>query len=518
MKKLNLIIVEDEPAILQGIVILVKRIDLPLHITGTYTNGQEALDDLPNAQPNIVMTDVQMPVMSGLELVKYMKSINYPAEYIILSGYAEFEYAQTALTLGVHHYLLKSPRISELREALTSLCDTIFKSYYNKYRLYFQDLLFQQFHLHENIPATENMNLQIFLYTLGPLLEKLPEESDAYFSHVSKSKTLQMLTTEFPKSYQHIWILNSNYPNTKIIVAANPEEYGLTPNKLYELFSTQTYASNMAVTLTVLPQLKNDQDLRDTFLSAVKYLQKFIQFGKSQLLYTIPDKPISITDTLSQPERDMLSKALNSQRVESVVEQYRYFTKNWMKDCLSQVECTSLTRRCLTEVCHSIASPKTAFEENALRETALSELFRITTHATSYDDFFDDCCQLIETLLTNSNCFPSDSQIDGTVELLYQHILANFTKDIDVNTFAKTHGYHPIYLITQFTKAKKLSPTKMIILLRINRAKELLLSTDMNLKDIADAIGYYDVSYFSRLFKEREGISPGTYRKAERNT
>ncbi len=83
------------------------------------------------------MTDVQMPVMSGLELVKYMKSINYPAEYIILSGYAEFEYAQTALTLGVHHYLLKSPRISELREALTSLCDTIFKSYYNKYRLYF---------------------------------------------------------------------------------------------------------------------------------------------------------------------------------------------------------------------------------------------------------------------------------------------------------------------------------------------------------------------------------------------
>lgn len=517
MKNLNLIIVEDEPAILQGIIMLVKRIDLPLCITGTYTNGQEALDDLSRARPDIVMTDVQMPVMSGLQLVEHMKSIGYPAEYLILSGYAEFEYAQTALTLGVHHYLLKSPRISELREALSSLCDTIFKSQYDKYRLYFQDLLFQQFHPHENIPTTQDMNLQIFLYTLGPLLEKLPEESDAYLSHISKSKTLQMLNTEFPKSYQHIWILNSYYPNTKIIIAANPEEYGLTSNKLYEFLKQQTYTSNMAITLTVLPLPENNQSFRDAFLFATKYLQKFIQFGKNQLLYALPGKATIITDTLLPTERDMLSKALTSQRVESVIEQYRYFTKSWMKESLSQVECTSLTRRCLTEVCCSISSSKNSFEENALRETALNELFHITTRATSYDEFFDNCCQLIENILTNSNCFLGDNQIDDIVESLYQHILANFSKDIDVNAFAKNHGYHPIYLITQFTKIKKLSPTKMIISLRITRAKELLLSTDMNLKDIADAIGYCDVSYFSRLFKEREGISPGTYRKTERS-
>lgn len=508
MEPLNLIIVEDEPAILQGIVMLVQKIALPLAITGTYSNGREALEDLNHSRPDIVMTDVQMPVMSGLALVEAMKAQGHPAEYIILSGYAEFEYAQTALKLGVHHYLLKSPRISEMKEALSSLCETIQAKRYDKYRRYFQDLLFQQFPPHTNLPGTEGLCLEIFLYTLGPLLETLPSESDSFRNHISKTKTLDLIHRNFPDSKGHVWILNGYSPNTKILLSSNSS---LKPAPLFTLLKQQAEGSGLPVTLLCLPRTENIPGLRDTLLYAMKHLQKSIRFGTNQLLTIAGDSPVSVIDTLSQAERDMLSKALHGKRPELLLKQYQYFSKTWIERGYSQAECTALTRRCLTEICWQLPEEEAA----ALEETALSQLFQITARAASYELFFEGCCQLIETILNHSNRFSGDSQVDDIVERLYQYINANFTQEVDVNAFAREHGYHPVYLITQFTKARKISPTKLIIQLRMSRAKELLRSTDLGLKDVADAVGYYDVSYFSRVFKEREGVSPGNFRKME---
>ena len=106
MHSVNLIVVEDEPAILSGIAAQIKRMDLPISITGIYLNGAEALKDLSNSKPDLIITDVQMPVMTGLELISRLKEQQYPAEYLVLSGYAEFEYVQKALRLNVSNYLL----------------------------------------------------------------------------------------------------------------------------------------------------------------------------------------------------------------------------------------------------------------------------------------------------------------------------------------------------------------------------------------------------------------------------
>ena len=82
MHSVNLIVVEDEPAILSGIAAQIKRMDLPLSITGIYLNGAEALKDLSNSKPDLIITDVQMPVMTGLELISRLKEQQYPAERI----------------------------------------------------------------------------------------------------------------------------------------------------------------------------------------------------------------------------------------------------------------------------------------------------------------------------------------------------------------------------------------------------------------------------------------------------
>ena len=107
MENVKLIIVEDEPAILRGIELLIGQIDLPIEIVGTYLKGQDALDEFEKVSPDIVLTDVQMPVITGLELIQEMKTRGYSAEYLILSSYAEFQYVQQAIKLDVRNYLLK---------------------------------------------------------------------------------------------------------------------------------------------------------------------------------------------------------------------------------------------------------------------------------------------------------------------------------------------------------------------------------------------------------------------------
>lgn len=514
MNPLNLIIVEDEPAILKGIVMLIRRIDLPLVITGTYSNGREALEDLKQSRPDIVMTDVQMPVMSGLQLVEKMKKLGYASKYIILSGYAEFEYARTAIRLGVNHYLLKSPRISELKDALSSLCGEIYETRYHEYRQCFQKLLFRQTRQAVDFPQIPKLRLRLYLCAFGPLLERLPEDVDSCHSCLDADEILALITARFPQSRGYIWILNGYTPGTKIILESDSAGQFLSPGCLYELLREQapreqTAPEQLPVTLICLPSAVDFPHLRDALLYAMKYLQRKIRFGESRLFTAPSGQSLSVTDTLSKAERDMLCEALNSHRTDLFVKHYLYFARDWRKRGCSQAECTALTRQCLSEICRSLPAEETV----GLEETALGELFRITASARSFESFFEKCSKLMEHILNSSGHFPEDSQVDDVAELLYRHILSDYGSKIDINGFAREHGYHPIYLITRFTRIKGISPTKLIIQLRLNQARELLTQTDMRLKDIAEAVGYYDVSYFSRVFKEREGISPGSYRK-----
>ncbi len=103
----KLLIVDDERIIREMISSRIAWDTLGVELVGTASNGLEAYDIIMDEYPDIVMTDIKMPGLSGIELLKKIKKINADVEFIILSGYGEFEYAQEAMRLGVQHYLLK---------------------------------------------------------------------------------------------------------------------------------------------------------------------------------------------------------------------------------------------------------------------------------------------------------------------------------------------------------------------------------------------------------------------------
>jgi YesN/AraC family two-component response regulator len=125
---LKLIIADDEPFILNSLCSSIEWIHFGIQLCAACADGIEAYHAILDENPDIVMTDIRMPGLSGLELIEKTQAINPETVFIILSGYQEFEYARTAMQYGVRHYLLKPCTCEKISEVLTTIVSSLQKS------------------------------------------------------------------------------------------------------------------------------------------------------------------------------------------------------------------------------------------------------------------------------------------------------------------------------------------------------------------------------------------------------
>lgn len=114
----TILIVEDEVRIRQGLANLIGKVGMGFHVVDTAENGYEGLQLITKLEPDIVITDIQMPKMDGLKMIEQAVGFGARCVFVVLSGYSEFEYARTAIRLGVKDYLLKPVNISMVKELL----------------------------------------------------------------------------------------------------------------------------------------------------------------------------------------------------------------------------------------------------------------------------------------------------------------------------------------------------------------------------------------------------------------
>lgn len=115
---MKIIIVEDEYHIRMGLSNYIKSIGEPYKVIGEAEDGQEGMLLIKKLYPDLVITDIRMPRLDGLKMISNIVACNMDVKFVILSGYAEFEYAQKGISLGVKEYLLKPVNVKELKETL----------------------------------------------------------------------------------------------------------------------------------------------------------------------------------------------------------------------------------------------------------------------------------------------------------------------------------------------------------------------------------------------------------------
>ncbi|WP_276357748.1 response regulator [Cohnella caldifontis] len=128
---LNLMIVDDEQRIRTGLERVLSKLPVPLNIAGSYANGMDALTAALRMDPcdlDMVITDIEMPVMNGLQFIEELRKYNPSLHIVILSGYSEFEYARKAIRFGISDYLLKPVDKTELLRLVAACAEAKDKS------------------------------------------------------------------------------------------------------------------------------------------------------------------------------------------------------------------------------------------------------------------------------------------------------------------------------------------------------------------------------------------------------
>jgi len=115
---MTVLIVDDEPLVRSSIRFTLQGIALRTHVVGEAENGEDALDQYRRLLPDVIITDIRMPGMNGLDFIAEVRRADPVTQFIIISGYAEFEYARQAMRHGVGDYVLKPIKARELEDAL----------------------------------------------------------------------------------------------------------------------------------------------------------------------------------------------------------------------------------------------------------------------------------------------------------------------------------------------------------------------------------------------------------------
>lgn len=160
---MRIVIVEDEVQTREGLSRLIERIDPRYRVVGSAANGQKGLELIYDKRPDVVITDIRMPQMDGLEMIESLARLNVTPKYIVISAFSEFSYARRAMSFGVSEYLLKPISMMELKQAMEKL-----------------ELQLQSERMHTNEQTLEQTIAAMVLGTDGTNSEALTKIAEKY--------------------------------------------------------------------------------------------------------------------------------------------------------------------------------------------------------------------------------------------------------------------------------------------------------------------------------------------------
>lgn len=512
----SVLVAEDEPIILNNIVKKVEKSCPGIQIAGKVQSGKDALSILRNIPVDILITDIEMPGMSGLELIRRVKSAFPQVHVIILSGYSNFEYARTALRYGVEDYLLKPVEQTVLAKLLHTLCGQIEQERIQSSRKILSLVLNGSVDsdasgtspcLSDALPYLfDTGGFILFYITLGNLplgFEETQTITNKTFLDIWQKINFEHCfnNTDLIK---HLWLIDDHSQIQKFLILHlsefhRPPEYFLLilKNFLTDIVSEMPFLVLAYKNMIPYQELWHKANL-------LRSLVKSCARPFSQVSLAVSDFDSFPTGDTGGLIKDMnLLFSLNSEA---------QFLR-----CIQETLPSSFQYppKVLTQCIQFIYDAMTAvFQIDSLECSSASAAFFSRLPSMSTADSMFTCLEAsLQELWKNAGSRITNSTF---CVRLAQYIEVNYTRQISLPELSAKFGYTASYINRIFKKEYGVSPLQYLTRLKISRAKEILQkSPDINIKSVAQSVGYDDARYFSRIFKSETGMTPSAW--AEEN-
>ncbi|MGG1516590.1 response regulator [Paenibacillus oryzisoli] len=520
----QVLLVDDEPRQLRAMSVIIKSLR-PQYEIHTAEDGQEALAVIAQSHIDIVMTDIRMPVMDGMELINTLSINNFKGKIVLITGYGDFNYAQQAIRVGVTDYLVKPLGKPELEQLLLKLENVLDYERQENRKLedierklvfsissYRQQLLFDW--LQGNADGAEvrtqftpgsvmNHGMLILMQVSKEILPLSKDKSTLFINWILQDalegiSLMSGLTTDAEGRF--ILLLAQSKSDTmyfKTIISKLEEklsDFQVEHGMKWTAGCVQVYEGNWALGNQIYDHARKAVD--SSFV---------VGEGKVIVYNDLSDIP-RIIDVFENETN--LSNAIQR----SNVEQMNTHINNLLEKVkgLSYPDSVSIKKDCLRlmtnrlKEAHHIASKEelSKLTEDFERKILLCADYRELRH----------CLKKLTIQIAEIFQRTQLGKNSVIIKKCQGYIQEHCHEDIPLETLAQMYNFNPSYFSTLFKTYTGLSVTDYIINIRMERAQHLLKHSSDKISDIAKKLGYKDVGYFIRVFKREKGISPKKFR------
>ncbi len=522
---LKAIIADDEAHICRLIQVLADWKSMDMEVVGLAANGMEALELIGRELPDIVITDIRMPGCDGLELIRRARELVPSIEFIIISGYAHFEYAQTAIQYGVAEYLLKPIKKEELTRTLQKIrlrCLTRRSSAAEATQQRQQaqddaerlrvglirDLLRQENFRPDEALLRKNYRVElagecvVFLLQLDYDIQQFSEQAVAAVRAKSAEQLrhrLQGICTELVFSFcgtEGCGVCGLAPGALAALRQALREE-------LDRFVAERTLYGPVDFTIS-MAQAESAQALPAALLRARAALAERLLEGPNRYLERVPS-PSGLAGL-------------------GLLEEYR-------REMLQAIALTDLARarQAAQQMQHRAALPGVNGQELLALVSAAGSWFISSVEMSGKDrmqqEFRMECClcagveRLFKLLCETQDTLLSvlerrrKNEASRPVRLAQQYIQKHSADPLTLEQVSAQAGFSPSYFSTVFKREAGQGFNEYLAAVRLEHAKDLLRESHLPVAEVCRAVGYNDIKHFTRLFSHATGLTPGEFRK-----
>lgn len=483
-------LLDDEPFILEGLKYIVDWKDYGFEIVGFANNGEEGLKEILSMDIDLVITDIMMPKMTGLELIENLINSNYQTNFIVLSAFQEFEYAKKAISMGAQNYILKPIDTEELEKSIISIKSKLKeKENRNKDKEVVNNSVLLKLITdkdYENIDYIKEKLKYNVEYRVGIIELK------------NKDKDIHKVLKVIPDMKKYLYCIENKSKAVFIIDGKSNDEYieELTniKNQIIDLIDDIVYISLGQIVkdlkdINISYECAKDISEYKIIYPDISWIKEYkeknnknidIDIDFEDLKYLLINKDFDnaslfIESKFNQLKEDELNpKEIKAKALEVFLNVYNYINESKLIKNLS------------------------IYLENVIKKNTIDEIqFELIS-----------MIKFMHTKLDNTQ-----ESISPVIIKLLNHIEKNYQKDLNLKEISDSLNINSIYLGQLFQKEIGILFSDYINNFRINKAKDLLVNTSLKVSEIGELVGYYNKNYFYRKFKSIVGITPSEWRK-----
>lgn len=532
---MKVLIVDDEMKVCQLILHLVHWEEIGLEVVGIVNDGLKAYEIIREKQPDIVITDIRMPSLDGIELVRKSLEISENIYFIIISGYSQFEYAQQAVKLGVEDYLLKPIKKKELeavlnkiihkhsentqvwteREHLRSelsqtrekvkanlLTELIFNDR-EEIAGYSQEMLKEEFgvslegryyrmviaHLYKNIvEENDDENKFILPKIQKSIQDKLESYCREFISIIYKEEVICLLNMEEDDDEEMLRQLKKI--NVDIL-------------NIQEIFPFIKVAIGVGRKMNALTEYKDS--IQGIEMAILK------RFGQEEQLLFWEEKGetnrINSSDIITTNFRKKLMmemELIHADAVENSILGVEQELKAYQNDGMLMEAC------CREIVDIFLFSAKSYYDLEGLptAEQLMNGYHSFYSFHKGIRWLAEECRKIVQQ-------YEQDQKVLETkpIRMAKEYITEHYNEAITLERVSSYIGFSPTYFSSVFKKMTSQTFMEFLTEVRVNKAKMLLTDTELDIEEITGRIGYSDMKHFSKTFKKHTNLSPSEYRR-----